>query len=159
MGGDRELFDLLEPTVASQGVDLVELRRVRAGRRTILRVVIHSAQGISHGDCARVTRLVEEVLEERGTPPGTYELEVSSPGIDRVLREAREFEVFRGRPVRIWLDEASPEREITGVCEGLRGDGAVVVRREDGAESVVDWLRVKKARLVPPEEPRRRIRR
>ncbi|MBZ0268512.1 hypothetical protein K8I85_10185, partial [bacterium] len=75
------------------------------------------------------------------------------PGTDRVLRAPREFELFRGERVRLHLEppgeeEGAGERELTGVAAGTSGE-SVVVRREDGRESVIPWSRVAKARLNP----------
>jgi ribosome maturation factor RimP len=144
---EQALFDLLEPCVSSQGVDLVEVQLARAGKRQILRLVIHSEQGVTHGDCARVTRAAGAAVDESGALEGSYLLEVSSPGLDRVLRAPREFDVFRGRPVRVRLEEEGGE--ITGVAAGTRSGSEIVIREEGGDEQVVEWSRVAKARLVP----------
>jgi ribosome maturation factor RimP len=150
-GRERELHDLLEPEIASQGVDLLEVSLAPAGSRVVVRIVIHSAAGVSHGDCARVTRIAAEKLDEREAVPGSYILEVSSPGTDRVLKSEREFDVFRGRRVRLWRDVEGTPTETAGVCAGTRENGLVVLRSDDGEESTIPWSSVTKARLVPDE--------
>jgi ribosome maturation factor RimP len=152
--GDRDLFRLLEPVVSSQGLDLVEARRVGPATRPILRIVIHSPEGVSHADCARVTRASSEAIEEAGVLPGGYVLEVSSAGLERVLQEPREFDLFRGRPVRVRMAEGDPV-EIRGIVGGVREGDTVVVLQEDGGESLIEWSRVRKARLIA-ETPGRR---
>ena len=77
---------------------------------------------------------------------GHYTLEVTSPGLDRVLKDGREFEIFRGRRVHIWMEGDPPERE--GVSLGLAG-GEVQLRLADGELLTVPWPGIKKARLVP----------
>ena len=152
--GERNVFRLLEPVVRSQGLALVEVRLVGAQSRPALRIVIHSPEGVSHTDCARVTRAANEVIEASGTMPGGYLLEVSSAGLERVLREPREFDLFRGRQVQVRVADGDPA-EIRGTAEGsLEGD-TVVVRGEDGGETRIEWARIRKARLVP-ETPVRR---
>ncbi len=153
---ERELFDLLEPEVGAQGVDLVDVAIVPAGSRRILRLVIYSAGGISHGDCARATRACGDILEERETVPGEFILEVSSPGMDRKLKDSREFELFKGRRVKVWQTDGETYTEIAGTCAGTREDGSVVLRTDDGGESTIPWSSVTKARLVPdtPEAER-----
>ena len=143
---EREIFHLVEPAVASQGLDLVEVGLSGGSRRSVVRVVVHSAAGVTHADCTRATRAMGRVLDEANAFPGSYVLEVSSPGTDRILRTPREFDVFRGRAVRVQL--ADDTQEITGTAAGSRGD-AVAVARESGEEEVLPWSRIGRARLVP----------
>jgi ribosome maturation factor RimP len=144
-GRERELFDLLEPIVASQGVDLVEVVLGSAPGGRLVRVVIHSPDGVSHGDCARVTRALGSALDEESGFEGRYSLEVSSPGTSRVLKEEREFDVFRGLPVWVRLEDGA---ERSGTCAGTRSGEGVALRAEDGTESVIPWTSVSKARLA-----------
>ncbi|MGQ0723010.1 MAG: ribosome maturation factor RimP [Candidatus Eiseniibacteriota bacterium] len=146
-GRERELFDLLEPVVRTLGFDLVEVGRGSARGGVLVRVVIHSPGGVSIGDCARVDRALGPALE--GALDGAHTLEVSSPGTDRVLRERREFDLFRGLGVRVLLTGETAER--TGTCAGTRDEGQVVLREEDGRESAFSWSSVTKARLHPGE--------
>ncbi len=152
---EREIFDLVEPAAAAQGLDLVEVALGQAGRRAIVRVVVHSAAGVTHADCARLTRAAGHVLDGEDVFRDGYVLEVSSPGTDRVLREPREFDVFRGRAVRVvFADDAG---EVEGRAAGARGD-AVVLARTNGAEELLPWSRIGRARLMPepPDESGRR---
>jgi ribosome maturation factor RimP len=144
---DRELFALLEPLVAAEGVDLVEVAQAGGDRRTTIRVVIHSASGVTHGDCARVTRTVGDALDDAGASRGGYDLEVSSPGLRRTLKAPFEFDVFRGLPVRVWIADGEERGELAGVALGTRDGDRVVLRAEDGSEPVIPWSRVTKARL------------
>jgi ribosome maturation factor RimP len=144
---DRELFALLEPVVSAQGVGLVEVVQAGGDHRTTIRVVIHSASGVTHGDCARVVRAAQDALDDAGAPHGEYDLEVSSPGLRRVLKAPFEFDVFRGLPVRVWVADGETRSEIPGVALGTRDGDRVVLGAEDGSESVIAWSRVTKARL------------
>jgi ribosome maturation factor RimP len=143
---EREIFDLVEPAVASQGLDLVEVSLGGGTRRPVVRVVVHSAAGVTHADCVRATRAMGRVLDEANALPGSYLLEVSSPGTDRVLRTPREFDVFRGCAVRVQLADGT--KEIDGRAAGSRGD-AIAVARENGEEDILPWSRIGRARLVP----------
>lgn len=149
-GGERKLFDLLGPGVAAQGVQLVELDVAGSGRGSVVRIVIHSPDGISHADCVRVTRACGEAIEASGALGDRYSIEVSSPGTSRVLKSGREFEVFRGEPVRVWIGPDAEER--IGTCAGTRGEG-VVLRDHDGNETVIPWSSVTKARLAAERGP------
>ena len=146
--GERDLFRLLEPVACSLGLGLVEVRLAGAKSRPMLRIVIHSPEGVAHADCARVTRAANEAIEESGAFPGGYLVEVSSAGLERVLRDPREFDLFQGRQVSVRVADGDP-LEIRGVAAGSGEDGYVVVRGEDGEENRIEWARIRKARLVP----------
>jgi ribosome maturation factor RimP len=145
MSREDDLFELLEPVVAERGVDLVEVGTGRSGARELLRLVIHGSRGVSHEDCTRVTRAAYAALEASGMLAGSFALEVTSPGLDRVFKHPREFEIFRGRPVRVWMHEA--DDVLAGVASGLT-DGEPVVLDENGVPTQLAWSAVKKARLA-----------
>jgi ribosome maturation factor RimP len=149
MGGVQELFELLEREVASQGVELVEVSLGRSGSRTLVRLVIHSLSGVSHGDCTRVTAVAARALERAERTLGSYRIEVSSPGTGRVLRGAREFEIFRGRRVQVWIQGSSGLTEVIGRSRGNRAGEGVLIEKETGELTVLPWSEVAKARLVP----------
>lgn len=92
----EQLIELLEPTVRHLGYELWELEY--AGRRNggLLRLYIDSQQGIDLDDCEQVSRAVSEVLDAADPIPDEYTLEVSSPGLDRVLRTEAHFARFVG---------------------------------------------------------------
>lgn len=139
-----DLHTLLEKTLPGMGYELVDVETSPGGR--LVRVFIDKADGINVEDCARVsdhlTRLltVETVDYER--------LEVSSPGLDRPLRKAADFERFAGQEAQIRLKLlVDNRRNFTGTLRGIR-DGKVVVETETG-ESTLALENIDRARLVP----------
>jgi ribosome maturation factor RimP len=144
----EELFRALEPAAQSAGLDLVEVSLEHRGRRSVVKLVVHGAQGVSLGDCEKVTRNAEDLVEGGSLISGSYVLEVSSPGLDRVLKSEREFDLFRGRKMRIRLQE-NPEREIVGWSEGTREGHHVALRGDNGDVSVLSWSSVARASLDP----------
>ena len=139
-----DLRTLLEKTLPGMGYELVDVETSPGGR--LVRVYIDKADGIDVQDCARVsdhlTRLltVENVDYER--------LEVSSPGLDRPLRKAADFERFSGQEAQIRLKVlVDNRRNFTGTLRGMR-DGKVVVGTETG-ESELALENIDRARLVP----------
>ena len=139
-----DLRTLLEKTLPGMGYELVDVETSPGGR--LVRVFIDKADGIVVEDCARVsdhlTRLltVENIDYER--------LEVSSPGLDRPLRKAADFERFAGQDAQIRLKLlVDNRRNFTGTLRGVR-DGKVVVETETG-ESVLALENIDRARLVP----------
>lgn len=114
----------------------------------MVKLVVHGAQGVAFKDCEKVTRNAENLVEDGKLISGSYVLEVSSPGLDRVLKSEREFDLFRGRRMRVRLQEM-PEREIVGISEGTREGHHVALREDNGDVSVLSWSSVAKASLDP----------
>lgn len=97
----ERLAGLLEPVITAAGLELESVRVGRAGRRSMLRVVVDAEQGVSLDDIALVSRAVAaEVDASAAMGPGPYTLEVSSPGVDRPLTEPRLWRRAAGRLVR-----------------------------------------------------------
>ena len=139
-----DLRALLERTLPGMGYELVEVETSPGGR--LVRVYIDKSDGVDVEDCARVSdhlsRLftVENVDYER--------LEVSSPGLDRPLRKAADFERFAGQEAQSRLRTlVDNRRNFTGTLLGVR-DGSVVLETETG-ESALPLDHIERARLVP----------
>lgn len=98
----ERLAGVLEPVISAAGLELESVRVSRAGRRSVLRVVVDSDQGVSLDDIAEVSRAVAagiDATDVMGSSP--YTLEVSSPGVDRPLTEPRHWRRASGRLVRV----------------------------------------------------------
>jgi ribosome maturation factor RimP len=120
------LKELVGPTVAALGYELVGVEYVSAGQATV-RLYIDREAGISLEDCERVSRQVGAVLDVEDPIAGNYNLEVSSPGLDRPLFEPEHFRRFAGEPVRIRLATlVEGRRKLTGVLRGMEGDQVLV---------------------------------
>jgi ribosome maturation factor RimP len=100
-------------------------------------------------DCQRVSHQVSGVLEVEDPITGQYTLEISSPGLDRPLFEAQQFERFAGSEVRLQLREMlNGRRKLIGRLQGMR-DGDVVIVDSEGQEWRAPLEQIDKARLVP----------
>lgn len=95
----EQLIELLEPLIRHLGYELWELET--SERNGVVRIYIDAAKGIDVEDCETVSRAVSERLDEADPIPGEYTLEVSSPGMDRVLRTQQHFERFVGEQVSV----------------------------------------------------------
>lgn len=136
---------VMEPAVVGMGYELVDVQSSNHGR--FLRVFIDKAGGVSVDDCALVSRQLTRVLEVEGVD---YDrLEVSSPGLDRPLRKAEDFERFAGQKadVRMRTPDASGRRRFVGVLRGA-GDGRFDMELE-GNRVTLAIDDVERARLVP----------
>jgi ribosome maturation factor RimP len=143
-----ELLRRIEPTVEAQGYELVDLEFIPQGRASVLRIFIDRPEGIGLEDCATVSKAVSELLDADDPIPGQYNLEVSSPGLDRVLRKRAHYERFVGSRVHVQL--ASPlagRRRFTGALQTV-GEDAVTVE-VDGQPHVLPYRLIQRTRLVP----------
>ena len=129
------LEELIRPLVESQGADLVELQYGHPKRgRGILRLFVDRPGGITIEELARVNRMVGGLLEVHDVIPGSYTLEVSSPGLTRALKKPEDYQRYAGRLVRITTRAPWEGRQVhSGILQGLE-DGQV--RLKEG-ESVL----------------------
>lgn len=144
---------LLEPVLARDGYELVEVEWLRLAGRWTLRVFIDKAGGVNLDDCQAVSRTVEPILDVGDFIEPAYDLEVSSPGLDRPLRKPEDFTRYAGQRVNVkaygpvaGTAPGSPGRKHwTGVLRGFR-DGAVEID-VDGALHRVPHDQIAKAHL------------
>jgi len=108
---------MAERVVASEGLYLVDVELKGGRSNPLLRIYIDKQGGVSHADCQLVSEQLSALLDVEDPFPGSYTLEVSSPGLDRELRKPSDYEHFAGRRARLVLRAAA---------EG-RGSGSTVV--------------------------------
>lgn len=145
----RTLSRKLAAVVEAMGYELVGVEFHPHRASALLRVYIDSESGITLDDCQRVSHQLSGVLEVEDPIEGRYSLEISSPGLERPLFEARHFVRFSGSEVRIQLRELlDGRRKLIGRLLGMRDDNVVVVDHE-GREWQVPLDLIEKARLVP----------
>jgi ribosome maturation factor RimP len=139
-----DLEKLLDTTLTGLGYELVDLDR--SGRGRLLRIFIDKPGGISVEDCARVSRHLTRVLAVENV---SYDrLEVSSPGLDRMLKKEQDFVRFSGHKARVKVRvPIDGQRNFVGVLREVRG-GAVQLDVE-GRLLSLELVNLEKARLVP----------
>lgn len=147
MAGPDTLSDLVEPVVTGLGYELVGLQLARSRGSALLRVYIDHPDGISLEDCARVSRQISGVLDVEDPLPEQYTLEVSSPGLDRPLFKAADYQRFAGERIHLRISGIiAGRRRLHGLLRGLDGE-EVLVEEEDGTLYRVPLARVEKAHL------------
>src|SRR5215475_913311 len=104
----------------SEGIEIVEVDLKGSGRQQLLRIVIDKPSGVTHGDCEFITQQVGTILDVEDPIPGTYQMEVSSPGVERKLRKWQEWERFVGKPAKVVLKQPlavddKPHKHFEGV--------------------------------------------
>jgi ribosome maturation factor RimP len=154
-----EIDHEMERRVEDLGFELVEVLWGGSGRRPILKVRVDrpgstKGEGVTVDECAQVSRALEPWLDEHEGLSEKYVLEVSSPGVDRPLVRARDFERFRGEQVAVKGKEVLLGRttRLEGELLGLAGAGtdeeSVLLRLGDGEEVRIPRSEIRKAHLV-----------
>lgn len=139
---------MLAPSVEALGFELWGVEYLSQGRHSTLRVYIESEQGVGVDDCATVSHHVSGVLDVEDPISGEYTLEVSSPGVDRLLFQLDQFPAYVGEWIELRL--RSPfegRRKFKGVLKGIEGED-VVVQVEDH-EYLLPHSAIEKARIQP----------
>jgi ribosome maturation factor RimP len=152
---------IAERVAGSSGLEVVEIEFRGGGKSRMLRVFLDKPAGVTHEDCAQFSREFGTILDvEDVVPGGTYVLEVSSPGLDRKLKRAADYERFAGSKVKLMTREpVNGNRHFEGRLESFR-DGRLTLdlsearrKHRPGAGSPqkleIDLANVEKANLVP----------
>jgi len=145
------LWALIEPILEPEAVELVDLEFRLEGGRWVLRLFIDTPRGVTLDVCELVSRQVGAMLDIKDPIEHRYVLEVSSPGINRVLRKEKDFRQFSGSPVRIRTrSKLAGRRNFQGILKGMQN--SAIVLEVDGASVEIDPENVEKARLDLPED-------
>jgi len=144
------ITELINPSVEEMGLEVVRTR-IMDGKRRTLQIMIDHTDGekvITAKDCAKASRQISALLDVEDPISGEYDLEVSSPGIDRPLMREKDFARFAGYEVKLSVATAIEGRKhFKGVLLGIKGQ--TVQMRCDGAEPVdIDFSDITAAKLI-----------
>jgi ribosome maturation factor RimP len=153
---DARLLELLDPMAEASGYEIVRLRLMGGAERRRLQVMAErSVDGdMNVEDCARLSRILSEVLDAADPISGEYVLEVSSPGVDRPLTRLKDFEAYEGLEARIELDRlAEGRKRFKGVLAGVEDAETVAIDLE-GEEhtALVPFAWITEAKLVMTDQ-------
>jgi ribosome maturation factor RimP len=144
----EQIATLIEPTMTAMGYELVRVISM-GGRRPTLQVMAERIDraGMTVDDCAEISRAVSALLDVDDPMAGAYQLEVSSPGIDRPLMKAADFERFAGFEARVETDRViDGQRRFRGRLLGLEADDVRLALPE--GVKVIPMSAIRKAKLV-----------
>lgn len=148
MQASDAIAPLIEPTVAGLGYELWGIERQRLGQRQLIRIYIDAADGIALEDCERVSAQVSDLLEAENAVRGDYVLEVSSPGMDRVLFQPSQWPRFIGEEVNVRLRAPlDGQRRVVGRLVAATDDEVGVVTAD--GERTLKHSMIERARLAP----------
>ncbi|MCG7497556.1 ribosome maturation factor RimP [Vibrio sp. Of7-15] len=147
-GLEKQLTEMLEAPVDALGYELVGLEFIRAGEHSTLRIFIDHENGINVDACAEVSRQVSAVMDVEDPITVAYNLEVSSPGLERPLFTAAHYQQFISHEVSLVLKMAmGNRRKWKGIIQNVEGDTITLI--VDGNEEHFALSNISKANLVP----------
>lgn len=148
----EQIKEIALPLLDSLGLELVELEFRKEGQGMVLRLYIDKPGGIMLDDCAAVSRELSELLDVEEIIDCHYNLEVSSPGLNRPLTKPADYERYAGRLVKIRTFEALPDsagnkrKTFLGELSGLAG-GIVTIKLVEGQSAALPLDKIAKANL------------
>ncbi|MCL7465906.1 ribosome maturation factor RimP [Phaeovulum sp. NW3] len=152
---DRRLAEIVTPVIEGMGFELVRIR-LMGGKTATLQIMADRPEGgIVVDECARISTAVSAVLDVEDPIEENYNLEVSSPGIDRPLTRLKDFDMWEGYEARIeTAEQIDGRKRFKGILRGTEGN-EVLIEIENAGEMVViglqfDWL--SDAKLVLTDE-------
>jgi len=160
----EQVREIAKRVTSSSGLELVDVEFRGGGKSRMLRITIEKPAGVTHEDCANVSREVGTILDIEDAVPGSYLLEVTSPGLDRELSRPVEFERFVGSLIRLTTREpVNGNRHLEGRLESAhqgritlslqhrqgKGKGKRQQATAEAPRVEVELANVEKANLVP----------
>lgn len=108
----------------ADGIEVVEVEFLGGGRNRVLRIFIDKPMGVTHADCEFISQQVGTILDVEDVIPGAgYQLEVSSPGVERKLRKPADYQRFAGQKAKVTLNEpVENQRHWEGTLRGIDGN-------------------------------------
>jgi len=138
---------MLKAPVEALGHELWGLEYIQAGKHSILRLYIDNEKGIFIEDCADTSRQVSAVMDVEDPISTEYTLEVSSPGVDRPLFTAEQYQLYVGETVKVQLTmPVAGSRNLKGTVVSIEGQMLTV--SVDGNELIVALDNIRKGNLI-----------
>nr|WP_308719672.1 ribosome maturation factor RimP [Komagataeibacter xylinus] len=152
-GLDARIAAMVAPALADMGFDLVRVAVLGRESPTV-QIMADRMDGalLAIEDCEQISHAVGAILDVEDPLPGAWTLEVSSPGIDRPLTRAKDWERFAGHLARAEMNMPIEGRKrFAGIVLGAR-EGCGLMRLDDGSEVALPFAEMRKARLVLTDE-------
>ncbi len=144
---EQKLTEMLRPAVEEVGKELLGVEFISAGNNSVLRLFIDHENGIEVDDCAEVSRQVGAILDVEDPISSEYNLEVSSPGLDRPLFDLSQFEAVIGETINVKVSmPLNGRRKFKGKLDAIENDTLIVI--VDGQDYELVFSNIDKANLV-----------
>jgi len=145
----NELEKLLAPMIEGEKMELVDLQYVAEAGQKVLRIFIDKEDGVKLSDCEEMSCKIGELLDKSDVIPDSYVLEVSSPGLDRIIKKEEDFIKFTGKKVKVsTFIPVSGQRNFLGEMVSCK-DGKITVNDVTGKTVEIELTAIARARLEP----------
>ena len=143
----QSVIELIEPSLLAKGLELVDVEFKKEGKNWVLRVFIDKEGGVTLEDCQKISSLVGDLIEVEEVIEPAYTMEVSSPGLNRVLKKEKDFIRFSGKKICVQCHAPlNGRKKFTGILKDFKNQS---IRLEvDGQLQTIPINRVAKANLV-----------
>ena len=146
---EQKIRGMIEPSLSALGYNVLVLRLKDGGKRRSLEVIAErtDSKGMTVDDCADISHTVSALLDVEDPISGAYQLEVSSPGLDRPLADLKDYERFTGEEAKI--ETALPldgRKRFRGILKGVKENEVLIV--VDGVQYALDYANIRTAKLV-----------
>ena len=143
----QSVAEFIEPSLLAKGLELVDVEFKKEGKTWVLRIFIDKEGGVNIEDCQNVSHLVGDLIEVENIIKSVYTLEVSSPGLNRVLKKEEDFIKFVGKKISVLCHaHLNGRKKFTGNLTGFKNQA--IHLEVGGQPHTVPLNRVAKANLV-----------
>ena len=143
----QSVIELIEPGLLAKGIELVDVEFKKEGKNWVLRVFIDKEGGVTLEDCQKISRLAGDLIEVEEIIEPTYTMEVSSPGLNRVLKKEKDFIRFSGKKICVQCHAPlNGRKKFTGILKDFKNQS--IHLEVDGQLQIIPINRVAKANLV-----------
>lgn len=142
----QKITQIADPIILEEGLELVDIEYIKAGKSWILRVYIDKPDGVNLQDCQNLSRQLSDLIDVNEIIITPYTLEVSSPGLDRPLKNEEDFKRFAGKKARVQtFSPIEGQKKFAGVIESTTNN--IVTLQTDSGAREIPLEKISKARL------------
>lgn len=142
---EEKVEKLIEKKINNIGYELYDVEYAKEGKNYFLRIFIDSEKGIDLDDCEKVNNAITDLLDEANYIKEQYFLEVSSPGIERVIRKDKHLEKSIGKEIEVKLFKKDEQnnKEYRGILKSYNSDNLVIENEDENTISRKDIAQIK----------------
>lgn len=152
---EQKIFDIIAPVAQDLGLELIYVQITGAeGTKTVILTAEDPQTGRLNIDkCADLSRAASAHMDVEDPIDGAYQLEVSSPGIDRLLLRQKDFETYAGFDTKLEINvpQDNGQKRFRGILKGINADGIITLDTDEGP-ALIPFENLKKAKLVLTDE-------
>lgn len=138
---------LLQPILDRYNAGLVDISLSKSPNRPILRILVDKEGGITLEECSNINRELGDILDKTDSMQGSYVLEISSPGLDRPLKEKKDFEKVMGEEINLHLKESINGKNFYQAKLDSINEEFITLKAKDGRMLKIPYNNIQKANL------------